>query len=64
LIEVDCADDSIINCCLQLMGQVPNLMLLTNDANLRLKANASSILVSRRSDLLNDYREQFDALPS
>ncbi|XP_034489913.1 probable serine/threonine-protein kinase DDB_G0272254 [Drosophila innubila] len=63
LIEVDSADDSIVNCCLQLMAQVPNLMLLTNDANLRLKANASSILVSCRSDLLNDYREKFDALP-
>ncbi|KAM8720395.1 hypothetical protein ACLKA7_006444 [Drosophila subpalustris] len=63
LIEVDSPDDSIVNCCLQLMAQVPHLTLLTNDANLRLKANASSILVSCRSDLLNDYREIFDALP-
>ncbi|EDW62479.1 transcriptional protein SWT1 [Drosophila virilis] len=64
LIEVDCPDDSIVNCCLQLQTQVPHLMLLTNDNNLRLKANASAIQVSCRSDLLNDYRPEFDALPS
>ncbi|XP_064554955.1 uncharacterized protein Swt1 [Drosophila montana] len=64
LIEVDCPDDSIVNCCLQLQTQVPHLMLLTNDNNLRLKAKASAIQVSCRSDLLNDYRSEFDALPS
>ncbi|TDG43330.1 hypothetical protein AWZ03_010239 [Drosophila navojoa] len=64
LIEVDCPDDSIVNCCLQLQSQVPHLMLLTNDNNLRLKANASAIQVSCRSDLLHDYRSQFEALSS
>lgn len=64
MIDVDCPDDSIVNCCLQLQSEVPHLMLLTNDNNLRLKANASAIQVSCRSDLLNDYRSQFDALPS
>ncbi|EDV96216.1 GH15334 [Drosophila grimshawi] len=62
LIEVDCPDDSIVNCCLQLRRQVPHLTLLTNDNNLRLKGIASEIEVSCRSDLINSYREQFDAL--
>ncbi|KAH8416417.1 hypothetical protein KR222_002996 [Zaprionus bogoriensis] len=64
LIEVECADDSIVNCCLQLQAQVPHLMLLTNDAVLRIKAKSSAIEVSCRSDLMRDYREQFDALPA
>ncbi|XP_016986943.1 uncharacterized protein LOC108049991 [Drosophila rhopaloa] len=62
LIEVDCPDDSIVNCCLQLQQQVPNMMLLTNDANLRLKANASAIQVSCRSDLLAAHPDEFAAL--
>ncbi|EDW07758.1 transcriptional protein SWT1 [Drosophila mojavensis] len=62
LIEVDCPDDSIVNCCLQLQSQVPHLMLVTNDNNLRLKANASAIQVSCRSELLHDYPHQFEAL--
>lgn len=63
LIEVECADDSIVNCCLQLQSQVPHLMLLTNDNVLRIKAKSSYIEVSCRSDLMRDFREQFDALP-
>jgi len=62
LIEVDCPDDSIVNCCLQLSEQVPNMMLLTNDANLRLKANASGIQVSCRSDLMAAHAAEFAAL--
>ncbi|EDV98327.1 GH22729 [Drosophila grimshawi] len=46
LIDIDSADDSIINCCLQLKQQLTHMMLLTNDNNLRLKARASSIKVS------------------
>ncbi|XP_037724731.1 uncharacterized protein LOC119556526 [Drosophila subpulchrella] len=62
LVEVDCPDDSIVNCCLQLSEQVPNMMLLTNDANLRLKANASGIQVSCRSDLMAAHPAEFAAL--
>ncbi|KAH8243292.1 hypothetical protein KR032_006378, partial [Drosophila birchii] len=62
LIDVDSPDDSIINCCLQLKDQVPNMMLLTNDANLRLKGIASDIQVSCRSDLMADYPDEFAAL--
>ncbi|XP_026837556.1 transcriptional protein SWT1 isoform X2 [Drosophila erecta] len=62
LIKVDCPDDSIINCCLQLQDQVPNMMLLTNDENVRLKANASDIQVSCRSDLMSTYADEFAAL--
>ncbi|XP_030378178.1 transcriptional protein SWT1 isoform X2 [Scaptodrosophila lebanonensis] len=62
LIDVDCPDDSIVNCCLQLQTQVTHMMLLTNDANLRLKANASSIKVSCRSDLLSAHAEAFATL--
>ncbi|XP_043949516.1 uncharacterized protein LOC108023169 isoform X2 [Drosophila biarmipes] len=62
LIEVDCPDDSIVNCCLQLSEQVPHMMLLTNDANLRLKANASDIRVSCRSDLMAAHPAEFAAL--
>ncbi|KAH8347600.1 hypothetical protein KR067_002306, partial [Drosophila pandora] len=62
LIEVDCPDDSIVNCCLQLKEEVPHMMLLTNDANLRLKGNANNIEVSCRSDLLAKYRTEFAAL--
>ncbi|EDW82535.1 uncharacterized protein Dwil_GK25857 [Drosophila willistoni] len=60
LIDVDTADDSILNCCLQLKEQVPNSMLLTNDNNLRLKANATSIRVSCKSDLMSEYPDIFD----
>ncbi|KAI8034827.1 hypothetical protein M5D96_012343 [Drosophila gunungcola] len=62
LIEVDCPDDSIVNCCLQLQQHVPNVMLVTNDQNLRLKANASAIQVSCRSDLMATYPYEFAAL--
>ncbi|XP_017011250.2 uncharacterized protein Swt1 [Drosophila takahashii] len=62
LIEVGCPDDSIVNCCLQLRDQVPHMLLLTNDANLRLKANASGIRVSCCSDLRADYPDEFAAL--
>lgn len=62
LIEVDCPDDSIVNCCLQLKEEVPHMMLLTNDANLRLKGNANNIEVSCRSDLMAKYRTEFAAL--
>lgn len=59
LIKIDCPDDSILNCCLQLQAQVPHMILLTNDANLRLKANASNIQVSCRSDLMSTYVDEF-----
>ncbi|XP_017045637.1 transcriptional protein SWT1 [Drosophila ficusphila] len=62
LIKVDCPDDSIVNSCLQLREQVPHMMLLTNDANLRLKANASAIEVSCRSDLIAAYPDEFAVL--
>ncbi|KAH8264675.1 hypothetical protein KR038_011965 [Drosophila bunnanda] len=62
IIDVDSPDDSIINCCLQLKEQVPNMMLLTNDSNLRLKGIASDIQVSCRSDLLADYPDEFAAV--
>ncbi|XP_017085651.1 uncharacterized protein LOC108117632 isoform X2 [Drosophila eugracilis] len=61
-IEVDCPDDSIVNCCLQLRDQVPNMLLVTNDANLRLKANASAIPVSCYSDIKADYPDEFAAI--
>ncbi|KAH8299233.1 hypothetical protein KR044_006564 [Drosophila immigrans] len=64
LIEVVCGDDSIVNCCVQLSSQVPKLTLLTNDANLRLKAKTSSITVASRSDLLSRNHKDFDTLQS
>ncbi|KAH8387114.1 hypothetical protein KR093_004855 [Drosophila rubida] len=62
LIEVVCGDDSVVNCCVQLSSQVPKLTLLTNDANLQLKAKTSSITVASRLDLLSRYRKDFDVL--
>ncbi|XP_061392218.1 transcriptional protein SWT1-like [Musca vetustissima] len=53
LIDVNSADDSIINCCLQAKAQVPNLLLLTEDVNLRNKAICNNILVATKSDLLS-----------
>ncbi|XP_002134780.2 transcriptional protein SWT1 isoform X1 [Drosophila pseudoobscura] len=62
LIEVDCGDDSVVNCCLQLKKEVPHMILLTNDANLRLKAKSSAIPVSTHSDLKAAYTDEFAAL--
>ncbi|XP_034122989.1 uncharacterized protein LOC117580507 isoform X2 [Drosophila guanche] len=62
LIEVDCGDDSIVNCCLQLQKEVPHMILLTNDANLRLKAKSSAIPVSTQSELKAAYPDEFEAL--
>ncbi|XP_023296137.2 transcriptional protein SWT1 [Lucilia cuprina] len=53
LVDINSADDSIINCCLQTKEQVPNLLLLTEDVNLRNKAICNNILVSTKSDLLS-----------
>ncbi|XP_060664250.1 transcriptional protein SWT1 [Drosophila nasuta] len=64
LIEVDGGDDSVVNCCVQLSAQVPKLTLLTNDANLRLKAKTSSIAVASSSDLLSRYHKDFGGLQS
>lgn len=52
-IDVNSADDSIINCCLQVKSHVPNLLLLTEDVNLRNKAICNSIMVSTKSDLIS-----------
>uniref|UniRef100_A0A1I8P987 PIN domain-containing protein n=1 Tax=Stomoxys calcitrans TaxID=35570 RepID=A0A1I8P987_STOCA len=52
-IEVNSADDSIINCCLQAKTHVPNILLLTEDVNLRSKAICNNILVSTKSDLVS-----------
>lgn len=45
LITIDSADDRILNCCLQLRakGYTNNLVLLSNDLNLRNKALVSDI---------------------
>ncbi|KAH8281336.1 hypothetical protein KR018_010089 [Drosophila ironensis] len=59
LIEINCPDDSIVNCCLQLKQKVMRMVLLTNDANLRLKAKANSIEVATRSQLLAKYPQAF-----
>ncbi|XP_062133385.1 uncharacterized protein LOC133843734 isoform X2 [Drosophila sulfurigaster albostrigata] len=64
LIEVDGGDDRVVNCCVQLSAQVPKLTLLTNDANLRLKAKTSSIAVASSSDLLSRYHKDFGGLQS
>lgn len=61
LIDVNSADDSIINCCLQAKAQIPNLLLLTEDVNLRNKAICNNILVATKSDLLS---KRFDAQTS
>ncbi|XP_073833423.1 swt1 RNA endoribonuclease [Musca autumnalis] len=53
LIDVNSADDSIINCCLQAKAQIPNILLLTEDVNLRNKAMCNNILVATKSDLLS-----------
>ncbi|KAH8267265.1 hypothetical protein KR026_010454, partial [Drosophila bipectinata] len=62
LIDVDCPDDSIVNCCLQLKNEVPHMMLLTNDSNLRLKGKVNNIEVSCRSDLMAQYQNEFAAV--
>ncbi|XP_005186135.1 transcriptional protein SWT1 [Musca domestica] len=61
LIDVNSADDSIINCCLQAKAQIPNLLLLTEDVNLRNKAICNNILVATKSDLLS---KRYDAQAS
>ncbi|XP_075157390.1 swt1 RNA endoribonuclease [Haematobia irritans] len=52
-IDVNSADDSIINCCLQVKRHVPNILLLTEDVNLRNKAVCNNILVATKSDLIS-----------
>ncbi|XP_030566348.1 transcriptional protein SWT1-like [Drosophila novamexicana] len=62
LIDIDSADDNIINCCLQLKAELQHMMLLTNDNNLRLKAVASSIRVSTCYQLTS-YKGYWWSLP-
>lgn len=55
LIKVTSPDDSILNCCLQVKEHVDNVLLLTEDINLRNKAKCSDILVSTKSDLISKH---------
>lgn len=43
LIEIDSADDRILNCCLQLKSSVERVILLSNDINLTNKATVSGV---------------------
>ncbi|XP_012162899.1 uncharacterized protein LOC101454433 isoform X2 [Ceratitis capitata] len=52
LVEITSPDDRIINCCLQVKQHVDNVILLTEDINLRNKAICNNILVSTKSDLI------------
>ncbi|XP_065364549.1 transcriptional protein SWT1 [Calliphora vicina] len=60
LVDINSADDSIINCCLQAKEHVRNLLLLTEDINLRNKAICNNILVSTKSDLMSKRYESSD----
>lgn len=52
MIKISSPDDSIINSCLQVKLHIPNIILLTEDINLRNKAISNNIPVSTKSDLL------------
>ncbi|XP_055911469.1 transcriptional protein SWT1 [Eupeodes corollae] len=58
LIKVTSPDDSILNCCLQVKEHIDNVMLLTEDINLRNKALCSDILVSTKSDLISKHESR------
>ena len=55
IIAVNSPDDSIINCCLQVKENVPHLIFLSEDVNLRNKAICNGILVSTKSDLISKH---------
>ena len=52
IIPIDCGDDKILNCCLQIQEITKKLILLTNDKNLRNKAFVNKIEAFSR-DMLN-----------
>lgn len=43
IIDIDSADDKILNCCLQVKQNASRVVLLTNDVNLSNKALASGV---------------------
>ncbi|XP_055845247.1 transcriptional protein SWT1 [Episyrphus balteatus] len=55
LIKVKSPDDSILNCCLQVKQHIDNVLLLTEDINLRNKAMCSDVLVATKSDLISKH---------
>ncbi|BFF95378.1 uncharacterized protein DMAD_12791 [Drosophila madeirensis] len=62
LFPVCCTKDSIVNSCLQLQEEVPNLMLITYSASLRRTAKSMGIHVSSYPALREQYPEAFAAL--
>lgn len=51
IIRIDSADDEVLNCCLQIKRITKNIILLTNDNNLRNKAHVNKVETFSR-DLL------------
>lgn len=52
LINVESADDSILNCCLQIKEECSNVVLLSNDVNLRNKAIINNVKTCTQGDLV------------
>ncbi|XP_026474878.1 uncharacterized protein LOC113378545 [Ctenocephalides felis] len=52
LITIDCPDDKILNCCLQIQKTNKNVVLLSNDNNLRTKCIVTRVQAFCKDDLL------------
>lgn len=59
LIPIEGNDDEILNCCLQIQKTCKNVMLLSNDVNLRNKAiiNDIKVLNSTKAELLENKND-------
>ncbi|XP_022225698.2 uncharacterized protein LOC111076270 [Drosophila obscura] len=62
LFHVCCIEESIVNSCLQLQKEVPNLLLLTYSSRLRRSAKSMGIPVSSYPALKDKHPEAFAAL--
>lgn len=55
IINVKCADDKILNCCLQLQHKSNDVILLTNDINLSNKALMNGIEAMTSKQFLDKF---------
>jgi len=53
---VEIPDDQILKCCLQLQSRSHNVVLLTNDQNLRLKCTACKIVAASCQEVMSVYK--------
>lgn len=56
LIDIQCPDDKILNCCLQLKEKGCDVLLLSNDKNLSIKAKVNHVDVHTS----RFYNEKYD----